>query len=121
VEWFRYSSEDGKMGTEMSSRLVVVAALIGTVGCYSIHFDNGPDAPQRVEQSEWHHDGILRLVEFSSPVDLKDRCENAGWSSVRVYKSFLNGLAEAAVSLIAPLYDPWTVEIDCEHAKSQGK
>ena len=65
---------------------------------------------ENLENSEWHHDGIIRLVEFSEPVDLNNRCEGKDFSSVRVEKTFIQGLVGA---ISYGLYDPWDVSYAC--------
>ena len=52
-----------------------------------MHFHNGPEAEsedQSALYSHWHHVGVLELVEFSDPVDLKKSCAGRKWSSVTV-------------------------------------
>jgi hypothetical protein len=78
-------------------------------GCSTMHFTNGPRA-EAYPYGEWHHGGIFDLVEFSDPVDLQARCEGDGWQSVKVEKSFTNGLADLVTY---NLYDGWTVEYAC--------
>jgi hypothetical protein len=101
---------------------ILLSLLLATLlsGCWSMHLDNGSDHSQRHSEwdphSEWHHDGIFRLVEFSKPVNLHDRCSGKEWKSVYIRKSFLNVLADVAVALLAPLYDGWTVDVTCEQA-----
>ena len=44
----------------------------------------------------WHHIGLAGLLEFSSPVNLKEICSETGdWSSVRVQTGFVQGLVRA--------------------------
>ncbi len=93
--------------------LVLLATLLS--GCWSMHLDNGSGRSHRGDYSEWHHGGIFRLVDFSRPVDLNDRCSGKEWQSVYIRKSFLNGLADVAGALfLVPLYDGWTVDVTCE-------
>jgi hypothetical protein len=94
----------------MKSAVVVTALLIGASGCSTLHFDNG-DASTEYTYREWHHNGILDLVEFSSPVDMRARCGGDDWQSVKVEKSFTNGLADA---ISYNFYDGWTVEYHCD-------
>jgi len=79
--------------------------------CSTIYFDNGPSATENLDMTEWHHDGILRLVEFSAPVDLASRCDSKGWKTIKVEKGFLQWLAG---SVTYNLYDPWLVEYACK-------
>jgi hypothetical protein len=90
--------------------IVAGSAFLGTA-CSTIYFHNGPTRAAELENVEWHHDGILRLVEFSSPVDLNDRCESKPWTTVKVEKTFIQGFV-GGVSY--GLYDPWNVEFSCK-------
>lgn len=92
-------------------RVVVLTALIvGAGGCSTLHFDNG-DADTEYRYREWHHGGIFDLVEFSPPVEMRERCGGKDWRSVKVEKSFTNGLADG---VSYNFYDGWTVEYDCD-------
>lgn len=109
---------NSKMSSRMQTttkRLLACATglvlVIGLMGCHTMHFANTSGQPSGEDFSEWHHGGILRLVEFSSPVDLDDRCDGNPWTSATVERSFVNGLAS---SISYGLYDAWTVKIDCE-------
>jgi hypothetical protein len=64
----------------------------------------------KVLESEWHHDGFFRLVEFSSPTNLSESCANSAYTTVRIQKTFLQQLATA---LTLTLYDPWEVSYAC--------
>ena len=79
--------------------------------CSTMYFDNGKLATKELESSEWHHDGILRLVEFSSPVDMSSRCEGKSWRSIKVEKSFVQGFV---AGLTYGWYDPWGVDYACK-------
>ena len=89
-----------------------LALALAATACQTMHFDyvEGVADDRSNEFSEWHHDGILRLVEFSQPVDLQDRCSGQPPRSHTVKRSFLNGIASG---ISYGLYDGWTVEIDC--------
>ena len=97
-----------------TKRTWVVAVALGLIlavgGCHTMHFDHTGDGVGDAELSEWHHGGILQLVEFSEPVDLKSRCDGQAAKSHTVKQSFLNGLAS---SISYGLYVAWTVEVDC--------
>ncbi len=86
----------------------------GLSSCSTIHFHRHAPGSTAPGQSEWHHDGILRLVEFSEPVDLKRRCERGRWQTVRVEKNPLQVLVTGVAS---GLYDPWDVAWSCSPAK----
>lgn len=94
----------------MKRVVVLTALLVGLGGCSTLHFDNG-DRSTDYTYREWHHDGILDLVEFSPPVDMRGRCGGNDWRSVKVEKSFTNGLADA---VSYNFYDGWTVEYACD-------
>lgn len=85
------------------------AAALALSGCYKIDYINGPSDPYPAS-SQWHHIGILGLVEFSNPVALHTICPN-GWGKVHNERSFLNGLVSYIVG--NGLYSPYTVEVHC--------
>lgn len=82
---------------------------LGLAGCSTMHFTHGERAGDYTF-SEWHHGGIFDLVEFSDPVDLQARCDGGDWQSVKVEKTFTNGLADVVTY---NLYDGWMVEYAC--------
>ena len=101
------------MSANRSRALALGAALLLTLaapGCFTMHFDYDSSASHENDFSEWHHGGIFRLVEFSEPVDLEDRCGGQPARSHTVEQGFLNGLAS---SVSYGIYEGWTVEIDC--------
>ena len=73
--------------------ILAMTFVLASLGCSTIYFHQGSNKDTSVDHDEWHHDGILRLVEFSPPVDMANRCEGKNWSNIKVEKSFLNGLA----------------------------
>jgi hypothetical protein len=87
---------------------LALAALVS--GCSTIYFHRGSQNAG-VTATEWHHDGIARLVEFSPPVDMADRCVGNPWTTVKVEKSFVQVLAS---SFSYSLYDPWDVSYACK-------
>lgn len=90
--------------------LILGVIAVSNSGCTTMYFHNtGSD--MRAEFSEWHHDGILRLVEFSPPVDLSERCSGKNWSTAKVSKDFVQWLAG---SVTGGIYDPWGVEFSCK-------
>ncbi len=95
-------------------RCSVVVALVVTLalsGCFKISFQNGPQQPsQSFKQGEWHHDGVLGLVEFSDPVDLHERCDGRAWNTIKTHKTFVQGLVGG---LTYSLYTPWDVAYSC--------
>jgi len=104
----------------MKFKIHTVAAsitLLGmTSGCSTMHFNNGDVPSSPTTQSEWHHNAVASLVEVSSPVDLKSRCNGNNWSEVTTETSFVNGLAGAVgngILLGLPVWNPMTVEYTC--------
>ena len=90
--------------------LVIFSMILSfATGCSTIYFHNG-NTNHIIQNSEWHHDGIMRLVEFSDPVDLNSKCNSADWTSIRTEKTFINTLAS---SVSFGLYDPWDVSFGC--------
>ncbi len=88
------------------------AAQIALTSCSTIYFHNGPHTETTgTEYSEWHHDGIMGLVEFSPPVDLANHCEGKSWASVKVQENFIQGLVN---KITYRLYDPWEVTYSCK-------
>ena len=100
----------------------VLAALVLSqllMGCSTMYFHNGGiDGPKDTEYSDWHHDGVLRLVEFSDPVDLNAKCERAGWSEIKIEQSFIQGLVR---HLTWSLYDPWSAGYSCRGSGSASR
>ncbi len=100
---------------KLKSAVGVAIASILSVGCSTIHFQNGQSSMPREKASEWHHTGIFTLVEFSDPVDLNDRCRGKSWDTVTTKRTFINGLAGSIDSILigVDLWEPWTVEYSC--------
>ena len=97
------------------AKLIFAAAFVAATagGCSTIYFHNSSNAMP--DHEEWHHDGLLGLVEFSPPVDLNERCEGRDWETVKTEKTFLNGLVSTvAGSAAGRLYDPWEVAYACQ-------
>ena len=66
--------------------------FFGLAGCYTMHFVKDHQ-PVRYTSTQWHHIGILGLVEFSDPVNLRSVCNGEDrWQAVRVQTGFLQGL-----------------------------
>jgi hypothetical protein len=91
------------------NKLLVLSLFVLTSACSTIYFHNG--SSDSVDHDEWHHDGILALVEFSPPVDLNERCEGKSWGTVETQRSFLNWLAG---TFTFGIYDPWMVSYSCK-------
>lgn len=86
-----------------------IFTLLLVSGCSTMYFDNGA-ADNSTEYSQWHHVGIIRLVEFSEPVQTSKVCSKSDWSTIKVEKSFIHGLV---TNISWGLYDPWNVEYSC--------
>lgn len=128
----------------LSGFFLLAGFVLFNSGCSTMVFVNGTSGDQgragpvaALENEEWHHDGVFGLVEFSPPVDLQNRCNGSDWKSVKIEKTFVNGLASAVVNsalaipaakttvnagvvavtnssyVALPLYDPWTVSFSC--------
>ena len=70
----------------------VLSLFLFLSSCYTIHFKRTAKLEVSYQVKKWHHIGLLGLMEFSSPVDLKSICPEKGWSSVRTQKGILQGL-----------------------------
>ena len=91
---------------------VLIASLLS--GCHQIYYHNGGPLVSNKDAAlvnEWHHDGILGLVEFSSPVDLNRYCSSSGWSAVQTENSFLTGLVSA---IAYGVYTPRQANVVCK-------
>jgi hypothetical protein len=99
-------------------KILSAILLLGAAsGCSTIYFHNGGQTGYATEESEWHHDGVFGLVEFSDPVNMSARCEDSkhGWDTVKTERTFLNGLVSG---LTWSLYDPWEVSMSCNNKKT---
>ncbi len=93
----------------MKTLFIAITALTLS-GCSTIYFHkNSTRNSETGMQTQWHHTGILGLVEFSDPVDLGYKCQNSSWNTVRTQNSFVTGLVEALVGL----YNPREVGYTC--------
>ena len=93
--------------------MIPLLALLSLNGCYKIDYVQGPSEPYAT-QSEWHHIGILGLVEFSDPVRLDQICPG-GWAKVHNEISVLHGLVTVALGTVGLswAYTPHTIEVYC--------
>ena len=89
---------------------ILVSCSLFLGACSTIHFHNGEDATKAYEQENWHHIGVLSLVEFSDPVNLKQACEDSAWESVRTQKAGLQVLVHLLAGWI---YSPEEVSVAC--------
>ena len=81
--------------------------FLNLTGCYTIHFIKDNNYPTgEYTYTFWHHIGLLGLLEFSQPVDLKSICGNVNqWKSVRVQTGFLQGLVKTITVPVGVHYD----------------
>lgn len=94
----------------MKKAFCLALALLFVSGCHTINYNNGTGGVQGRSFDEWHHIGIVNLVEFSQPVDLSDRCPSKGWSTAQTELSFVRGLV---AGLTFGIYTPHGVEYAC--------
>ncbi len=94
----------------MKKFLIIASVMFALTGCYKITLQNGARPVMAPSQGEWHHDGVLGLVEFSDPVDMQNRCHGHTWESVRVHQTFVQGLVSGVTY---SLYNPWDVAYSC--------
>ena len=73
--------------------LLLSAFIVFLPSCYTIHFSRSNTTPH-YQSSQWHHIGLLGLVEFSDPVNLEQICPADSWGSVRTQTGFLQGLVK---------------------------
>jgi hypothetical protein len=95
----------------MKKLVFVIVASVILSGCYKITLQNGArPLAASYKQGEWHHDGVIGLVEFSEPVDMANRCGGKNWESVKVHQTFVQGLVSGVTY---SLYNPWDVAYSC--------
>ena len=110
--------------------LSLLFLIVFSVSCQTIHYTNKKsEVPAHYAHTQWHHIGLLGLLEFSPPVNVKARCGNAGWKAVRTQKNILQAVTGAVASAIAmrilqmahPLlghfgnvYSPEEVSVSCK-------
>lgn len=92
-------------------RLLTVCSMVVLLGaCSTISFNNGSEGEVGRSGSNWHHVGILELVEFSSPVDMRRKCRKKNWSSVTTKMNFVQALIHGFAGAV---YSPWEVSYTC--------
>lgn len=87
--------------------------LFGLSGCHKMYYHNGgPLVANKAsaQYQEWHHGGIVGLVEFSEPVDINAHCKG-GWTSLETENSFLTGLVSGVTY---GLYTPRMANLVCK-------
>ena len=96
-------------------KLLIFFPFLMILGCSTIHFSANKNKIHSYDYdySQWHHIGILDLMEFSKPVNLKSICQEEGrWSSVKVETGFVQGLI-SNIPYVGTFYSPEKVEIAC--------
>ncbi len=93
---------------------VLALAFLGS--CYRTKFSLRDSTQVTLSEYDenWHHNGILGLVEFSDPVRL-DRLCPTGVAEIEQRQSFLNGLVRV---LTYSLYTPQTTTVLCDGASA---
>lgn len=106
----------------MSSRaalLALAATALLSSGCYKINYVAAPSAPYP-QVTQWHHIGLLGLVEFSSPVMLDQICPG-GFARVENEVSLINSLV-SPIALgfvgVAWAYQPHTTNVYCKSGQA---
>lgn len=92
---------------------VLVLSLCFLSSCQTIHIHNDSTANKNYTQEEWHHIGIIDLVEFSDVVNLSERCEGKDWSSVRTRQS-VGQVFLGLVPYLSSAWSPREVAIACK-------
>ncbi len=96
--------------------IFVIAFSIATValtGCHKIYYHNGGSMVANkasAQYNDWHHIGVLGLVEFSDPIPLNQKCQSK-WSTLETENSFLTGLVSG---LTYGLYTPREANLVCK-------
>lgn len=98
----------------MKNLILLAAILLGTSACNTIIIKNGANASTAMTHEEWHHIGILGLVEYSKPVDLNETCNGKGWNSVQTRTGPLQVLI-GALPYVSTFYTPEEVQISCKN------
>ena len=81
--------------------LSLLFLIVFSVSCQTIHYTNKAEVPAHYSHTQWHHIGLLGLLEFSPPVNVKARCGNKGWKAVRTQRNILQTVAGVVASAIA--------------------
>ena len=66
-------------------------------------------------QSEWHHDWVYGLIEWSDAVDMKKRCNGDDWQVIKTEETFLQGFMASATLKV---YTPHGLEYSCRSKKN---
>lgn len=103
----------------MNFRILSVVLLLPLTGCYAVTFSKDVGSGETV--SEMHHNGIISLVEFSSPVNPTQMC-GGDWASVTTSESVVTALAGGLDNAVMyaigaygiDIWDPQQVEVECK-------
>ena len=105
--------------------------IVFSVSCQTIHYTNKSEVPHQYTYTQWHHIGLLGLIEFSSPVNVKAKCGEKGWKAVRTQKNVLQALTAGLVSsvvgqllrkisptlgILGNVYSPEEVSVACNNS-----
>ena len=102
----------------MRALLLSAALMLG--GCYKIDYVRSTPSSGVPTSTEWHHIGIIGLVEFSDPVPLQNICPT-GFSKVHHEVSFINGLVTYGLNVFGGLgflYQPSTISVYCNNGQA---
>ena len=100
------------MKSRLTLGVLVIASLL--TGCHKIYYHKTPSMvanKSAATVNEWHHIGVVGLVEFSEPTNLKRYCADTTWNSVETENSFLTGLVSAVTY---GLYTPRMANVMCK-------
>lgn len=103
----------------MIQRIAAIICLLPLTGCYSVTFTKDVGSGETV--SQMHHNGIISLVEFSSPVNPTQMC-GGDWASVTTSESFVtavagnldNAVMYAIGAYAVDIWDPQQIEVECK-------
>ncbi len=94
----------------MKSILYLIVLCFSLTACHTFNLNKGPDVHPRYETENFHHIGILKLVEFSEPVDPRKSCDG-DWNSVETR----TGPIQVLIGLIVGgFYNPEEVKVSCK-------
>lgn len=85
-----------------------ITLVVSLSGCATMNFVNGVKVNDTVKREQWHHSGILDLIEFSAPVKITYLCDDKQWDTITIEKSFSNIIASTLY-----VYTPWVAYYEC--------
>jgi hypothetical protein len=88
--------------------LVSIGVLASLGGCAKMNFINGVEVNETVKRDQWHHSGLLDLIEFSAPVKINYLCDDKQWDTITIEKNFANIVASTLY-----IYTPWIAHYEC--------